>query len=452
MNATVMKFGGSCLTDAGDIKKVASIVSGEKRCVTVVSAVSGVTDSILRMLSRNMSERRIVNFVSRLTYQHLQLLRYVCSSEVSLRYGEEIRQSMRSLERLLFGALYTGEITPRTRSLMLSFGERLSARLVAAALQEAGVHAAVFETDREGIITDDDYENASADLKATRRSLGRRLRRALERGEYPVVTGFFGSNPEGRVTLLGRNGTDYSASVVAHAVNAERLIIWKDVDGFLTADPSMVAASKLIPEISYDEASELAYFGASILHPRAVEPAKLARIPIMIKNMAHPEKEGTVISSSRRKGAVKSVSFMEGLGIVRVYMSGGGSRAGSLSSLSGLIGRSGVNIISATTSQTCISFLLRREDMDAAAASVAPLVPKSVDRVEREYGVALVCIVGHGLGDTKGVAASVFSSISSRGINVDMISAGASLAAFHFTVRQKDLRTAVEAVHRVFFG
>jgi len=451
---TVMKFGGSCLRDASGIRELVSIVSGEKRCITVVSALSGVTDSIVHFISKRFGEKSIRRFVAQLSEKHLELLNTLCSSEISLRYGEEIRQSMRNFERLLYGVLYTGELTERMRALLLSFGERLATRIVAAALEEAGLNSIVFDTDRDGIITDDSFMNANADLKATRHFLGRKLRNALEKRQYPVVTGFFGSNLEGRVTLLGRNGTDYSASIVAYAVSADRLLIWKDVDGFLTADPEIVPSSRLIPEISYEEASELSYFGASVLHPKAVEPAKLGGITISIRNIAHPEKEGTLITSSKSKakGVVKSVSCMEGLAIVRVYVSGGGFQSGAISNLSGYIGKAGVNIISATTSQTCIAFLIRKEDTEAAVSSLLPLVPGTVDRVERENGVALICIVGQGLGETKGIAARVFNSIYARGINVGMMSAGASLAAYHFTVRERDLKEAVRAAHEVFFG
>lgn len=453
-NATVMKFGGSCFRDASGVRKLVAITTAEKKCAIVVSALSGVTDRILKAVTGKLNERGIELFVSSLTEKHLRMLGELCSGEMLDRYSEEVRRIVASFSRILYGVYYTGELTPRMRALLLSYGERLSARVVAAALEAEGHQARVFDADTLPLLTDSNYEQANAMLDLTKRMAGRKLHAALAKGWIPVITGFFGSSREGHVTLLGRNGTDYSASIVAYALGAARLTVWKDVDGFLTADPAYVQGAKVISELSYDEASELSYFGANILHPKAVEPAEEGGIKIRIINIQNTSSAGTLVTSSRRKtvGIVKSVSCLKNLAIVRVYVSGGGFQAGTISHISGFLGRAGINIISATTSQTCIAFLVSRSDTASAQASLAETVGHGIEKVETERGVALMCIVGEGLGITKGIAASVFTAVSEHGINVGMMSAGASRAAYHFTVKMSMLDNAVRAVHSVFFG
>ena len=453
MRPVVMKFGGSCLKNVDGLRQLVELTSAEKECAIVVSAVSGVTDTIMQTITGRLSEKKIASLTSTLRERHVAIL----SEESSglLGSGEkDVDGLLKNLERLLYGIYYTGELTPRMRALVLSIGERLSARLVSSVLESHGIRSKVFESDSLGIVTNSNYESATADLPQTKRIAGKKILAALKSGRVPVVTGFFGRDPRGHVTLLGRNGTDYSASVVAYAVGARRLIIWKDVDGFLTADPSIVPQAKLIDEISYDEAAELSYFGAEVLHPKAVDPARLGNIGLRIMNIANRSSKGTLITSSKREttGVVKSVSCLKDLGILRVYVTGGGYTSGTISSISGHLGMEGVNIISATTSQTCISFLLGIEDLDRSAEALSKLISVGLDKVEKERNVALLCAVGEGLGRTRGIAAKVFGAVSDVGVNIGMMSAGASTVAYHFTVSMKDLQTAARSVHRVFFG
>ncbi|MCL4346657.1 MAG: aspartate kinase [Candidatus Thermoplasmatota archaeon] len=453
-DVVVMKFGGSCLRNSDGIRQLVNIVSKEERAVVVVSALSGVTDRILDTVTGHLSEKRIESVISFLRERHISLLSEVSSQNACSEGRRAVDRLLRHMERLLYGVYYTRELTPRTRATLLSFGERLSSHIVASALSTAGLPSRVFEADSLGIVTDTDYENATADLQATRKLAGRKLSAVISKGITPVITGFFGRDRSYNITLLGRNGTDYSASIIAYAINSTRLVIWKDVDGFLTADPSLVPGAKLIDEISYDEAAELSYFGAEVLHPKAVDPARMGNIGIRIMNIANASSQGTLITSSKKEtiGVVKSVSCLKNLSILRVYVTGGGYTSGTISGISGYLGRAGVGIISATTSQTCIAFLLRTEDIVRSSDALAPLVSHGLDKVETEKGVALLCAVGEGLGRTRGIAARVFGAIASAGVNVGMMSAGASTAAYHFTVSMRDLETAARAVHTVFFG
>lgn len=451
--SVVMKFGGSCLRSTDGIRKIVAITSREKRVALVVSALAGVTDSIVREITGRLSEKSIEAFTKQLAARHLQTLGVFCSGEMLERYSDDVRKTVAGFSRILYGVYYTGELTQRMKALLMSFGERLSARVIAGALESSGMRVRVFDADTLPLLTDNNYGNGNALLPLTKKMAHDKLNAAVEEGTIPVVTGFFGTNREGHVTLLGRNGTDYSASIVAYAMGASRLVIWKDVDGFLTADPSYVGRAKLIAELSYDEASELSYFGANVLHPKAVEPAEEGNIRISIRNIEGPS-QGTLVTSSRKKavGVVKSVSCLKNLSIVRVYVSGGGFQAGAISEISGFLGRAGVNIMSATTSQTCIAFLVLSSDLPTAVSALRESMNRGIEKIESERRVALMCVVGEGLGTTKGIAARVFTAISACGVNVGMMSAGASRAAYHFTVKMEDLDRAMNAVHDVFFG
>lgn len=454
MKPVVMKFGGSCLKNADGLRQLIEHTSAEKNCAVVVSAISGVTDTILQTITGRLSEKKIAALISALRERHVSILSEVSPGTQFDGSLKDMDELLKNLERLLYGIYYTGELTPRMRALILSIGERLSARVVSHVLESSGIRSKFFEADSLGIVTDSNYESATADLSLTKKIAGKKLLSALRSGKVPVVTGFFGRDARKHVTLLGRNGTDYSASVVAYAIGARKLIIWKDVDGFLTADPSLVPQAKLIDEISYDEAAELSYFGAEVLHPKAVDPARLGNIELRIRNIANPSSRGTLITSSKREttGVVKSVSCLKDLGILRVYVTGGGYTSGTISVISGHLGREGVNIISATTSQTCISFLIGNEDLDRSSEALSRLMSSGLDKLEKERNVALLCAVGEGLGRTRGIAAKVFGAVSEVGVNIGMMSAGASTVAYHFTVSMKDLQVAARSVHNVFFG
>jgi aspartate kinase len=269
-----------------------------------------------------------------------------------------------------------------------------------------------------------------------------------------VVTGYFGKTVEGYITLLGRNGTDYSASVIANAIDADSLEIWKDVDGFMSADPKVVAEAVPISQLSYEEAAELSYFGAKVLHPRTVEPARAKGITIRVKNVFKPAYEGTAINPKGVEGyrTIKSISSMPNMAMVKVYGAGLGSKSGVMSEMSTMLSEAGINIYSAATSQTCVSMLIEERDLKRAEKVLAEAKKGVVDRVESMRDVALLCLVGEGLGQKEGIAGKIFTIVASNGTNVGLISAGASTVALTFTVKRKDLEKTTKTIHHEFFG
>jgi len=267
------------------------------------------------------------------------------------------------------------------------------------------------------------------------------------------IPGFFGVSDNGDITTFGRGGSDYSAAVVAAAMEADALEVWKDVDGYMSADPRYVPGAQLIPDLSYDEAAELSYFGAKILHPRTVEPLRKARLDIVIKNTLNPDGPGSTIRAGNRASGrtIKSVAYDTDIGILKVHASGVGARPGILALVANRLTEEGINIKSVVTSQTCISILLAREDLESGRQALTELRPRPYRRLEKIEDAALVSLVGEGLARRKGIAAACFSSVADRGVNVDMISFGPSREALYFIVRTRDLKAAVTAIHDTFF-
>jgi aspartate kinase len=358
------------------------------------------------------------------------------------------------LERLLYGVAYTEEVTPRTQDFVLSFGERLAVQVVAENLRQLGIDARAHEADAIGLISDDTYGNASALLDETRRRLAPFLRRQAQAGDVSVITGFFGLSQEGKTATFGRGGSDYSAAVVAYALELPTIEIWKDVGGFMSADPKVVPEAFPLSALSYDEAAELSYFGAKALHPRSVQPARACGASILLKNIFQPDETGTRIGPDTvdRSGDVKSISYVRDLATLKVFSTGAGPKESLLSEVSTALTDSGTNVYSAATSQTCIALLVDADGVSGAKKALGRLPPGRLERIEVLPHVSLISFVGEGLGYAHGVAARVFRAVAERGVNVQLISAGASMVAYTFTVDNRDLEKAVQAVHKEFFG
>ncbi len=450
---TVSKFGGACVSKPEMYDRVARILLSDKgRRFVVVSAVAGVTDSLVQMLSKPREEKELDLFVADLKRRHMELLPRL-SAEPE-RIVDAIEALGTKLERLLYGIAYTEEVTPRLRDFVLSFGERLSAQVVAANLRARDVDAEAFEADQIGLMTDENYGNATALLDETRRHLAPILRRQADAGHVSVVTGFFGLSPEGKTATFGRGGSDYSAAVVAHALDLRTVEIWKDVGGFMSADPKIVAEAFPLSVLSYDEAAELSYFGAKVLHPRAVQPARACGASLYLKNVFRPQDPGTRIGPDTvdTTGDVKSVSYVRDLATLKVYATGLGSDEVLLSQSSTALANAGVNIYSAATSQTCVAFLIESDAASRAKKALSRIQGLALEKVEMSPHASLICFVGEGIGHAHGIAARVFRAVADRGVNVQFITAGASMVAYQFTVDTKDLEEALRAVHREFFG
>jgi len=452
----VMKFGGGCLRDEKDFLNVAQIIKSEKeKSVIVVSAVYGVTDLLIEAMGKALiSEREIDRIVEKIKDVHFEICeKGIVKNEIKVMVRKEIGSRIEKLRKNLYGICYTSEITDSVKAMILSYGERYSAFLLSGILKSEGVKAEAFESDRIGIVTDESYDNASANLQEAEKNLKSHLLPVLKIGVVPVITGYFGCTPSGKVSLFGRNGSDYSASVIAYALDASLLQIWKDVDGFMSADPKIVKNAKVLEKLSYNEAAELSYFGAKILHPRTVEPVSLKNIPLVIKNMKEPEKAGTLITHEKNetKDIIKSVTYNRQISILRIQGAGVGYKPGIISEIGKKLSEKNINIYSIITSQTCINLIIDRNDSEESLRCLKSLEGGVIEKVEKIEDMALVAVVGEGISRREGIAGRVFSAVAREGVNIEMMSGGASEVAYYFIIKEEPLEKVINAVHSEFF-
>jgi aspartate kinase len=452
----VIKIGGGSLKGKGNIQDILTLIAERGRGhIIVVSALGGITDMLINGMTEALQdEAAIPSIISHLKNKHILVARHIMpAGKFYQKYSGDLSHHLGHLERLYYGLNFTGEITPKIADVISSFGERLSADLLASALRSRGLQAAYRLPDKIGLITDGKFGDATVNLPKTTRNLQENLLPFLKKGMIVFVPGFFGVSETGDITTFGRGGSDYSAAVVAAAMGAEILEVWKDVPGYMSADPKFIPEAQLIPSLSYDEAAELSYFGAKILHPRTIEPLRKMKLNIAVKNTLNPDAPGSLITSrsQRARSFIKSVAHDTDIAILKVEGSGVGARPGILARVSGTLAESGINIKSVVTSQTCISLLLAGTDLDRGYHAIKGLSPRLYRRLEKVQDVALVGIVGEGLLRRKGIAGRCFTAVARQGVNIEMIALGPSEVALYFIVRNKDLKKTVEAIHGTFF-
>jgi len=453
----VMKFGGSSLTSGAAFKQIAEIILANRfsRKVVVLSAVGGVTERLLDAIERALvSETVAAATVEMLRRVHGEI---VASAIANTAIQEETLKSidlaLAPLARLLQGVALTGEATGRVRDAIIVTGERLSVRLMAGVISDCGGAAEALDSDVLGVPATGDFGGGNADLTQARRVLPDAFDRLFRENQIPLVTGFFGANGQGEPLTFGRGGSDYAAAVLAGALGATRLEIWKDVDGFLSASPELVDNAQVLHALSYDEAAELAYFGASILHPRTVEPLLERQIPIVIRNVFKPEGLGTWIDVDRHvsEAVVKSVTFDRNIALLRVHGVDVGYTVGLLSELVTALSARHINIRSVMTSQTCINLLIDRAALRPAHALLQALSLGGVDVIEPRENLGLVAIVGEGLDTAEAVLARCMIALHTAGIHIELTVAGASRVAAYLIMRGEMLDEAVRVVHQSIF-
>ncbi len=453
----VIKIGGGCLKGKKQIAHILDLITERGRGhIFVVSALYGITDMLIEGMAKAIKEEEsIPALMNHLRSKHTLIARHLMPKGTLLKdFIRDLNRSLNQVERFYYGLNFTRESTPRMRDVISSYGERFSAELLAAAVRARGVQSTYLLPEKIGIMTDGKFEDATADLRKTARNLQPKLTPLLSKGMILFLPGFFGVSEKGDITTFGRGGSDYSAAVVAAAMEADGLEIWKDVPGYLSTDPNFVEGARLIPLLSYKEAAELSYFGAKILHPRTMEPLKASKLNIAVKNTLDPDASGSLITyrGITTENVVKSVAHDTDIGILKVHASGVGARPGILALIAGQLAEKGINIKSVVTSQTCISLLLSHKDLEAGHDLLKSLSPKPYQRLEKVEDIALIGIVGDGLVRHKGVAARSFTAVAECDINIEMSSFGPSRAALYFIVSNKDLQATLTSIHKTFFS
>lgn len=446
----VMKFGGAALRDAEGLRRTARIVAQAKGPrVVVASAMGGVTDRLRGALAAVPQDPAAVpGILAALRDQHRAALGGAADPATQAALDTLLER----LGRLLQGASYTQEVTPRLRDLVHSFGERLAAVALAAVLQFSGTAAQPLDAEAARVLSLGPYGLANPDLEGLRRECAPRLRSVVDAGQVPVVTGYYGVDRDGNATLFGRGGSDYVAALLSYALRAEALELWKDVPGFLTADPRAVPGAALVPELRYDEAAELANYGARILHPRTVEPLEADRIPLRIRPFSDPQASGTTVRAEPGAAAspVRSVATLPDVAVVRLSGAGMASTPGMGDRILAPLAAAGINVINLAAGGASFALLLDGADAARAQHALTPLVGGPLHAMDARPGRTLVCVVGRGLGETPGMAAAILGAVGQAGVNVEMISLGASDIAIDFVVRREDADAAVQAVHGLF--
>jgi len=443
VKSIVLKFGGSTLKTGDDLEKIENILRlRQTPFVLVVSAVSGVTNMLTEALE-NLPDLNVDGFLDNMESVYQGFLKEPSS---------ELHQRVFAIKDFLQGAQLIGEAPPFVYDYVLSHGERCSSLLLTAYLNAHGITCTEMLPEQFGLITDGNYGNATVDLSQTEAQ----VKQHFKEDKSYVIPGFYGIY-DGKVTVLGRGGSDYTATSLAYCLSAERVELYKDVPGFMSCDPKFVKEAKPIRQLSYAEAAELSYFGAKILHHSAIEPASKRNIPVHIYNMNtfNPqERPDTVIcaDSCITEGVVKSISFTDDVAVIQFAGGNVGRIPGILGTIASSFGNANINIKSVITSQTSINVLISKQDVDKCKKVMQRMNIPHVENIFQRTDISLIAAVGDGLLKRHSVAARIFSSVSKQGINVEMISAGASNVTIYFIVRTEDRQKALKAIHEEFFS
>ena len=460
----VMKFGGTSVASGENIRRIANLIASNTRkgnkVIAVVSALDGVTEKLLE--AAEQAEKRDRGFIH--SFKHELLTRHSKVADEALKKAsvrKEIQQittaTVEELEKVLTGIIYVGELTPRSRDYILSFGERLSTPIVYGALKDIGLESCILTGSEAGIVTDSNFGEAAPLMNVTRLQVRERLEPLLAKGVVPVVTGFIAATQDGVTTTLGRGGSDYTATIIGAALAAQEVWIWTDVDGLMTSDPKIVPNAKTLPELSFKEALEMAVFGAKAMHPRALEPLMDGGTIVRIKNIFNPENPGTILMKEQKikpGTTVKAVTILKDVALINISGAGMIGAPGTAAKVFEVLGKSNINIlmISQGASEANISLVVRRGVLEKAvnALEVALLGRGLISEITAEDDVCAVSAVGAGMKNTPGIASRLFTAVARKGINVRMIAQGSSELNISFVVKEADGAAAVQAVHEEF--
>jgi aspartokinase/homoserine dehydrogenase 1 len=458
----VVKFGGSNLKRKEDISKILQVVSLYRRpLVIVVSALYGVTDILLKALREVKTDEKAISILKEnLMDDHYRMIELYMKKGDGEKDGgqgnavkDKIASRIEELEKYLRGIHYLGEIPDFVEDRVLSYGERLSSLVLTAILNFNGIPCRECLPETLGLFTNGEYGNATVDFSLSQEEVSR----CLAGETICVVPGFYGISRDSRVTLFGRGGSDYTAAAIARCIDAESVDLWKDVPGFMSADPKLVEHPLALHHLGYNEAAELSYFGARILHPRTFEPVMETKIPVRLFNINDFTEDIEPVTVIRDEGVIrddviKSVTYSDDFGILRMHGAGVGIKPGIMAKVTSMLNEESINIKSIITAQTSINILLSLEDLGKSLRIVRNIGLSTVDRIEAIDNIALIAVVGEGILERPGIAARVFSAVSRYGINIRLISAGASSVATYFIIDKSERNKAVRSIHEEFFA
>jgi aspartokinase/homoserine dehydrogenase 1 len=459
----VMKFGGTSVGSPAALGQCVQIIQGARaewpRLVVVASALSGVTNQLLESAQRAAcgDVGALPQSVARLREAHANIAQALISGAAARNsILQEIDDLLATFDNLCRAMAVLGESTPRALDMLAALGERMSVRLLAGALVSAGLPAQAVEATRL-IITDDHYQDAHPQMPSTIQATRAVLEPLLAQGVVPVVTGFIAATPQGQTTTLGRGGSDYSAALLGAALPAQDVWIWTDVDGVMTTDPRLVPAACTIPILTYREISELAYFGAKVVHPKTILPVVEAGIGLRVCNTFNPDHPGTRLvadNGSRGSGAIKAVTAIRGQQLITVEGRGMLGVPGVAARAFGAVASTGTSVplITQASSEQSICFAVPSKATAGVLAALqrafaGELANRDIERIWATEETVIVTAVGAGMQHTPGVAGRIFSALGQAGVNVIAIAQGSSEVSISLVVEAADVGAAVNAIH-----
>jgi aspartate kinase len=458
-----MKYGGTSVGDGRKIRNVAGLAKryfdDGNEVIVVASAMTGVTDKLYEMaqVARDTcNEAAIETHFAALADRHdAAIVDAIHDKAIRDEVRAEITQRLSELKNALVGICYLGELTNRSLAYIYSFGERMCVPILSASLRDLGMKSKHLSGGEAGVITDSRYESARLD-PVTEVKVKESLLPLLKAGFIPVVTGFVAADKKGVITVLGRGGSDYSASIIGAAIDATEIWIYTDVNGIMTTDPRLVPEARTLPVVTYLEAMEMSYFGAKVLHPKTIEPAVKKGIPVKVLNTFQPEHPGTVVlmkDSSSNGSPIKAVTMIKNIGLINISGAGLSGTPGIAGRIFSALGKEDINIImiSQASSEFNVSLAIDGVQVDKAIAALKAEFNGEIARdLTCNNNVCVVAVVGAGMAGSPGIAGQVFTALGRAGVNIRMISQGSSEANISFVVNKDDATKAVKVLHEEF--
>ena len=457
----VIKYGGTSISTSKDIQAVAKYInqlSKKDQIVVVCSAVSGTTDDLIEISEsiKKENKSKAEQLASKIINRHKQLAKQTIKKlNLQKKIIVKIDQDFSELLALIDGMVLLGEVTPRSMDYLISFGERLSIKLISSAINDLGKKSLPLTGKEVGIVTDSKFGESKPLMDTTRLRISKTIDSLFSKKTIPIVGGFSGADQHGHITTFGRGGSDYSATIIGSCIKADEIWLMSDVNGLMTADPKIVKNAKLLKEVSYIEAIEMALFGAKQIHPRTFEPLLSKKIPMRIRSSFNTTNEGTLVtaSSASIKNTVKCVSNVRNNGLIDVQ---GGSMVGmpgTAAKIFETLAKAGINVmmISQNPSESSITIVVKNDDLDKAVSALEmELLGKIIKKLDVTTDVAIIALIGSGMRGTVGVASKVFGAIEKNKVNVSMITQGSSELNLAFVVKNSDTNAAVRALHDAF--
>ena len=458
----VLKFGGTSLSSVKDIQNVAKTVgdlSNDNKIVVVCSAVDGTTDELIQISEyiKKQNKKDANRILARISQKHKQFTTHlVTDPKIQKSLLNKMKSDLSELEELIHGLLLLGEVTARSFDYLISFGEKLSINLVSFSLQQITKKSIPLSGKQAGIVTDSNFGESRPLMDTTRIRLSKTIQDLFNKKTIPVVGGFAGADQHGNTTTFGRGGSDYTATIIASCIDADEIWLMSDVDGLMTADPKLVKDAKLLKEVSYAEAIEMAQFGAKQIHPRTFEPIVSKKIPMRIRNTFNLKNLGTVVTASpstKTKKTVKCTSAIRNIGLIDLT---GGilfAAPGTAAKIFTLLADINVNVmmVSSNPSESSISIIVKKIDLDRAVNALEmSLLGKTIKKINTTPNVSIIAVIGSGMSGTVGVASKVFSAVQRRNVNVIMIAQGSSELNLAFVVKDNDCKSVIQALHEEF--